>query len=548
VGGTPESHQTALDSLGRGTAVLIAGTFALLLLSFLGRVELARRLSVEDFGDFNLGLSLAGLLSLLALLGLHQAIARTIAERPDPALRRLLIRWAAVVTTIAATVTSVAVYFLAPDIAAIFNSGNNATLTVVFQMFSVTIGLTLLCTFLGSVFQGFEDAVPYAFLNQGVQPGAFLVFLVILIYFHLTLTTALVAWVLSNIVTFVALVIYTFRRLPRHLPKGPVATTLPSGLWALSLSLWGVTTLIYITGYADTLILGVFRPETQVGIYSAVLTLGRLILVAAAAVTFIFLPVSARLWGEGNVESIRSTYLTAGRWVLIFTAPLFLVFALFPTDSLTTVFGSSYAPGALALIIVTVSALASVAFGPVNATMAGLAMTRPLIIATAVSAVLNIVLSFTLIPTYGLIGAAIAWSAARIAYPAAGAYALADTHRIHSLDREFLLPLGIALGVGIPLFGVLAFLPHPVWIVYPLYFVGVGIFVGAILITHSVHEGDLVMIGLGERVLGRKLPRLRAVLEHYSAPPRGPSAAPPNSPLPPRGPSPSSGDSPPESF
>jgi O-antigen/teichoic acid export membrane protein len=513
------SHQTALDSLGRGTAILIVGTLALLLLSFVGRVELARHLSLPAFGDFNLGLSLAGLLSLLALLGLHQAIARTIAERKDDAMRRRVIRWAAAVTTIAAALTSVSIFFLAPSIAAAFNQSGSSTLTVVFQMFSVTIGLMLLSTFLGSIFQGFEDAVPYAVLNQGVQPGAFLVFILVLLYFNLDLTTALIAWVASNVVTFGVMLVYTFQRLPLHLPKGPVAPALPNGLWTLSLSLWGVTTLIYITGYVDTLILGIFRPEAQVGVYSAVMTLGRLILVGASAVTFIFLPVSARLFGQGNLESIRSTYVTAGRWVLIFTAPLFLVFGLLPNDSLTAIFGPSYTSGAEALTIVVLCALVSVAFGPVNATMAGLAMTRPLLYATAVSAGLNVVLSLTLIPTYGLVGAALAWSLARIAYPAAGAVALRTAHGIDSLHRSFLLPLGIALGVGTPLFLAIGYLPHPHWIIFPLYFLGVAIFLAAILATHSVDEGDLVMIRFGERVVGRPLPRVRRLLERYTPSP-----------------------------
>ena len=271
---------------------------------------------------------LPGLLSLVALLGLHQAVARTLAERSDAAARRHLIRWTAGVTVTAAVVTSSLTYLLAGQIASLFDPVQAAELTVVFQMFSVTIGLTLLCTFIASIFQGFEDTVPNAWINQAVQPGAFLVFVYIFFYFHLELTAALLAWVVSNVVTFAALLVYAWRRLPRHLP--PVSSTpsgLPPGLWTLALALWGVTTLTFVTGYADTLILGGFRPEVQVGIYSAVLTIGRLILVASGAVAFIFLPVAARLLGEGNVAAIRSTFTTTARWTLLFTVPLFFLFA-----------------------------------------------------------------------------------------------------------------------------------------------------------------------------------------------------------------------------
>jgi len=517
---TVDSHRSAIDSLGRGTSIMVIGTVLLLLLSFIGRVAVARHLTLEAFGDFNLGLSLAGLLSLVALLGLHQAVARTLAERTDPAARRHLIRWTASVTVVAAIVTSTLVFLLAGRIASLFDPAENGELTVVFQMFSVTIGLTLLCTFIASVFQGFEDTIPNAWINQAVQPGAFLVFVYILFYFHLELTAALLAWVVSNVITFAALLIYTWKRLSRHLP--PAASSrpgLPPGLWTLAVALWGVTTLTFVTGYADTLILGAFQPEEQVGIYSAVLTLGRLILVASGAVAFIFLPVAARLLGQGNVAAIRSTFTTTARWILLFTVPMFLVFAFLPGDSLYAVFGSSFVPGSAALVVISLCALISVAFGPVNAALAGMAMTRPLLIATAASAIGNIVLSFLLIPPFGLMGAAIAWSVARVIYPAAGASALYVTHGIGPVQRTLLAPLGASLGVGIPLFFVVGLLPHPYWIVFPLYFVGVGLFLACILVTRSVEEGDLVACRLAERLVGRPLPRLQRLLERFTVVP-----------------------------
>ena len=216
-----------------------------------------------------------------------------------------------------------------------------------------------------------------------------------------------------------------------------------------------------MTGYFDTLVLGAFWPESQVGIYSAVLTIGRLIHVAANAVTYIFLPVAARLTGQGNIPTIGATYITTGRWIMS-SPPRCFVFGLLPGDSLTVIFGTPYAAGSLALIIVTVAALGSVFVGPTNAALAGMGMTRPLLIAVVISGATNIVLSITLIPTFGLIGAAVAWSVARVAYPVAGAFSLESTHGVGSLRRSFLLPLAMSLGIGIPLFLLVGYLPHTI--------------------------------------------------------------------------------------
>lgn len=498
---------------------MVVGTVLLFLLSFIGRVAVARHLSVDAFGAFNLGLALAGLLSLVALLGLHQAVARTLAENRDPAARRRVIRWAASITVVTSVLASALVFLLADPIADLFDPSGSSQLTVVFQMFSVTVGLTLLCTFISSVFQGFEDTVPNAWINQAVQPGAFVIFVYIFIAFHLNLYDALLAWVLSNIVTFVVLLIYVWRRLPKHLPAGPVAKDLPGGMLVLSLSLWGVTTLAFVTAFVDTLILGVYRPETDVGLYSAVMTLGRLLLAASAAVTYIFLPVAARLTGQGDIQSIRTAYVTTARWVLLFTVPMFFVFGLLPGNSLDFVFGGAYTTGAFALELVTFGALVSVAFGPVNVTLAGMGNVRPLLIATVVSAVANVVLSFALIPTYGLIGAAIAWSVARVLYPATAALSLYLKSQITPLRRTLVLPLCVSLAVGVPLFLVVGIVPHSPWVVVPLYFAGVGIFLAALLATRSLETGDLVICRILEGLVGRPLPGLERFMLRFSAPP-----------------------------
>ncbi len=504
---------SAADSLGTGTTMMVLGTIALLLLNFIARVYAARNLSVAEFGSFNLGLALAGLLALVALLGLHQAMAKSIAENPDPVARRRIIRWTAVITGITSVSSSIAVYVFAAQIAALFVPSQASVLTEVFQFFSVTVGLTLLCTFLASIFQGLEDTVPNAWLNQAVQPAAFAVFLVIFFHFHLALEGALLAWVISNVVTFGALIAYTVVRLSRHLGPGPSNAPLPQGLFSLSVALWGVTTLTYVTAYVDTLILGAFRPADQVGIYSAMMLLARLILVVGAAVTYIFLPVAARLHGLRDLKTLGELFVTTSRWMMIFTVPIFLIFVLLPGSSVQTVFGPNYLGGETALVLISLGAFASILFGPVNAALAGMGVTRPLLVSTGISAAVNVVLSVALIPTYGLLGAAIAWTVARFLYPATAMSGLYRATGIHPFRRNLYLPLLATLALGIPLFYAFSILRNAAWLVFPLYFVGLALCVGLVLLTRSVEPGDFVLCRMAERVLGRPLPRLRRILE-----------------------------------
>lgn len=510
-------HADAIISLGRGTSVMVLSTMLLLLFSFLGRVAVARHLTLEEFGDFSLGISFTGLLSLVALLGLHQAIARTLAHESDPGMRRKVARLGMVITTVAAAVGSSSVYLLAPQLAALFNPAgspaNFADLTLVFRLFSVTLAMTLGTTLLASLFQGFENASANAWFNQVAQPAAFVVFVFIFLAFHLTLYLATVAWVLSNVTMFAGILVYTVVKLPPFLPRAPIPDRPITGLFSLSVALWGVSTLQFVTAYGDTLILGAFRPESSVGMYSASMTLARLILAGAGALTYIFLPVASRLHRKGDMASLRRVYVTSTRWVLALTVPILLLFTLLPAASLTAVYGKQYAGGGLALSIITVGAFLSVVVGPVNSCLAGLGMTRQLLLTTVISAATNVVLSFSLIPTFGLNGAAVSWAVARAIYPALGIVALFLAHAVTPFRRSLVAPLVISLAVGIPLFVLVGLLHLHSWTVFPLFFVGLAIYLVALLASRSIEDGDLIAFRHLERILGRPFPRIRRLLE-----------------------------------
>jgi len=218
------------------------------------------------------------------------------------------------------------------------------------------------------------------------------------------------------------------------------------------------------------------------------------------------------------MATLDEMFVTTTRWIMVFTLPIFFLFTILSTNSIATVFGAKYDAGSLALELITAGALVSVTFGPVNAALAGMGATRPLLVSTGISAGANVALSFGLIPTFGLLGAAVAWTVARVLYPATASGALYSMHKIHPFHRTLLVPLGVSLAVGLPLFVGILWLPHPGWVVFPLYFVGLALCLGAVLFTRSVEPGDFVVLRIGEQVLGRPLPWLRRLLERSLSP------------------------------
>ncbi len=500
----------ATASIGRGTTLLVVGTILLLALSFVGRVLVARLVSVEAWGEFNLGLAATGLVLVVAMLGMTQSIARTLSYRTDPGERWAVIRWSIAVTAGVSVVSSLAVYLLATPLAAVFH---NPGLVPVFQLLSITIGFTIVSSVLAAIFQGFEDVRPNVWFNQILDPALFVVFLALFVLFHLRLTGVLWAYLLCNAVAMVAFIVYSVRQLPKTLPRPAVVpSSAPPELWHLTLAFWGVVSFNFLTGFADTLILGLYRPETTVGYYSAAMTLARLLILASQALTFIFLPVTARLLRRGDLGAIRRTYLLGTRWTILLLFPLFLLFFADPSLSLAAIFGQRYTPAALSLAVLSLAAFAGALLGPVNAALAGLGEARNQLAASSISAVVNIGLSLSLIPAYGLLGATAAWSVARILFPVLSLALLYRGYNLSPFAKTLFVPVAISLAIGLPAFYGIGLLHPPHWVVIPMVLGAAGLFVGVVLLTGTLLPGDLVFVEFAERVFGIRLDWLRKFL------------------------------------
>ncbi|MGA7922771.1 MAG: oligosaccharide flippase family protein [Thermoplasmata archaeon] len=517
-----DDRSGAMLSVGRGTIVMALATVVSLFFNFIARVAVARGYSVAAWGEFSLGVALAGLLSIVAVMGLPQAVARALAYEHDPDRRRRIIRTGLAITGITSVAASALVFLFSPELAHLFSGGaapaTSGGLTLVFQMFSVTVGFTLMANFLAALFQGFEDAGPNAWFNNMVNPGLFVVFVLLFIVLHLGFFGALLAYTLASASAFVGIAIFTAVRFHRNLerPFARSTASLPSNFYPLTLALWGVTSLAFLTLFVDTLILGVFWPPTIVGEYSSQTILARLVLVVNSALLFIYLPVSARLVRANDFQSLRWTFATSTRWVLGIAIPLLLLFVFLPDESLTAVFGAKYATGQVALSILVIGSFLSVAVGPVTSCLSGLAATRVLLWSSLASMLTNVILSLVLIPPYGLLGAAIAWSVARVLYPSLGAIVLSREWAISTWKRSVVLPTVLAFVIGAPLFAIVN-LFHPVyWLVYPLYFVGVGIFILAVLATRSLDAGDLIFARSIENALNVKLSTVERLIQRFT--------------------------------
>ncbi|HEX2051798.1 MAG TPA: oligosaccharide flippase family protein [Actinomycetota bacterium] len=180
------------------------------------------------------------------------------------------------------------------------------------------------------------------------------------------------------------------RRLVRY--AGPRA---PAALFS-QLLFW--TDLFVVTRYVA---------DAEVGVYSAALRSGQILVLFITSVSLMFSPFVADLHNRGETERLDKLFKALTRWTLAATLPAFLLLVVAPSEVLR-LFGAEFSGGRAALLILLAGQLVNVATGSVGFVLIMVGRTGWDLAVYAVSVVLDVGLALWLCPRYGIEGAAIA--------------------------------------------------------------------------------------------------------------------------------------------
>ena len=501
-----------LSSVTQGTLFLLVASLAYVAINFVARVLVVRNITPDEYSAYSLALTLSGVVAAIGTLGLPSAIARSLPFAGSDPERRSIARITLLLGVAAGLLGAGLLFVFAPWLGSSLASSTlgPGTLALAIQFFSITVATSVLSTLIAATFQGYEDVTPNALFLQIVSPALYVGFLVgvLALPAHtLNYFDTLVTYAAANVATLVLLVAYLLRRLPKHLPVGPrEPSAVRPYLW-FALPLFVVTVMSTLTGSGDTLVLGIYH-SSEVGTYSASLTLARLLQVGVSAASYIFLPVAAKFLRRNDTGSIELTFTTVTKWMIVFSLPLFLLFFFLPSQSLGFVYGSKYTLVTLPLDLAVVGAFVTTLLGPAPTVQVAYGRTRLLAYNAIIAGLLDVAIAFALVPTYGYVGAAIAWGCANAVYSALSLVEVGWMDRIHPFRQHFVLPLLLtAAPVGLVL-GILH--PRVAWWTLPPIGLGVaGLFVLLVLVTRSVDVGDAMLLDTVERLLGRPLPFVR---------------------------------------
>jgi O-antigen/teichoic acid export membrane protein len=234
-------------------------------------------------------------------------------------------------------------------------------------------------------------------------------FILVVVFYALSKSVigAVAATVLSFVLALLLSLYFVHRLFPMTFTARPKPVFSGKELLAFSLP----TALAAIFGMFITLIdrlfVGYFRSEAEVGIYQATAQFSVVFVLTLSAVNAIFSPMIANLYHQGQMARLNELFKISTKWVLYLSLPIFLVIVFAPVAAITVIFGSQYASGSTALVILAIAQLVNVGTGSVGYLLVMTGRQNIWLVITGSMLVASLILNVALVPRLGLNGAAL---------------------------------------------------------------------------------------------------------------------------------------------
>ena len=437
-------------SILSGTSQNLIGIVIAALATFGAQVLMTNTLGAEGFGIVTVMTQAAFVVSFATRAGMDMAVLR------DVAVEAGVNRWTNIRTPVAravaigglvSAVAALLAWLTADAIRALFSIEGNPGRYVV-EVAAVGLPFLALANVWLSATRGLKIMRYTLYVFWAGQPLVWVVLMVAGWQFSETTWMSVLAYSLSW-VWAAAVAAYFWRRESRGWEAAPMEAGGMSRLFRYAGPRAPAALFSQLLFWTDLFVLTRYATGAEVGVYSAALRAGQVIVLFLTSVSLMFSPFVADLHNRGETERLDRLFKSLTRWTLAATMPVFLLLLVAPGPALR-IFGAEFAGGQTALLILLAGQFVNIATGSVGFVLIMVGRTGWDLAVYAGSLVLNLVLAFWLCPRYGMEGAAVA-NAVTFALSKWARLALVKRFvGIQPYDRAYLkllVPTGVAIAV-----------------------------------------------------------------------------------------------------
>jgi O-antigen/teichoic acid export membrane protein len=398
-----------LGQIFRQSTVFFLGTLFTMGAGYFVKVYVARVLGAEQLGVYALGMTLVSLVQMAGTLGLHGTAPRFVsvynATGKFDELRGYLTRCTGAIVLLN----------LMWSIGLVLGGGwiarklyHAPDLAPYIPLFAVLAVLGAVNVFYCQVLAGFKDVAKRTVITNFVGSPLVIVLTVILLALGTGMWGYLGAQIASSVVVVALLVAAAWKATPRAARLSWTAVApLSHDVKSMALAFLGMGVLEFLVSQADKILLGFYLNPRIVGIYVLASTLSAFIPIILQSVNQIFAPVIADLHAQERRDVLQKLFQTLTKWVIGLTFPLACVMIAFAAR-LMRIFGPDFESGWPVLVIGAVGQLVNCGVGSVGYLLLMSGNQKRLIKVQFAMTFVSVVTNITLIPTLGLVGAALA--------------------------------------------------------------------------------------------------------------------------------------------
>ena len=394
---------------------LIKGAYSTFLLKIVGllvgyglAIFITNKFGAFVFGQYVTALLIVEILSIISRLGIDTVLVRFISryvhKGASSLINQLFFKSIALVT-LSAVVFTLLLLFFSDYIANFMNLDEEYLLIVSFSF--IPLVLFHMNT---QAIRGLKQMMSFSFLNNVAITLFTFILMVVLVAFSTSEKLPIYAYVMSVFVmTISSYFLWFFHRAKivdskQNNSESELST---KALFKVSIPLLLGQSMMLIMGKVDLFMLANMTSSDKVGIYNIVLKLSMLAYMGLMAVNSIAAPKFSEIHSSGDIDALKKIVQQSTKTIFWVTFPVILLFLIFP-DTILGVFGDEFKLAAMALIILSISKMFSAISGSVGTFLQMVGKQNVFQNILIFTAIINIVLNYTLIPMYGIDGAAFA--------------------------------------------------------------------------------------------------------------------------------------------
>ncbi|MGB9937073.1 MAG: flippase [Methanobacterium sp.] len=502
----------ALSQITKGASIIFIGTIFASLIGLFNQIFLGRILGPSDYGIFNLSIAIMSILCILPNFGLGQGLIQYIpynAQKENFGKIRKAIKFSLKFTSIVGIIVSIFLFIFADFIA--LNIFNNIELSYALKLLSIALTFYALYNYtLGFIIQAFKAPKYYVYITNLLMPITQLSIFILLSLLGYKLFGAIMGFVLASIVASLSYIYIIHSKFYKPIKNSYNVTestkknVVINELIKLSFPLFLTGFTLLFMQYPDKLILGIFTNSFDVGLYTAAITIATLLLFIYLAFSFNSKPIISEYYAKNDFSSIKKLYYSTTKWIFFITFPLVIYIIFFSKDILTTIYGPLFVDASLPLNILALGIAIIGLTGLSGETLIATKKTNLNLYSELIGAISNITFNITLIPLFGLVGAAIGTSISMILRSLSSYLFVYKNFEIFPYDINF---LKIIVGSIISLIIIYPFKnylePFSFVKVIPIFIIS---YLGFLIITKSFDESDRFII---ESVLNKLFVRFK---------------------------------------